>query len=558
MYVWHALPVCQGHTVNTSNALTQLQEAQVHRVVSNHLYNNIISKLVKARKGYYALELFELMKPGCVVKLSSIPYCAVIGVCVCVGDIHSAETLFAETSIGYRLRVPPLNIHDDQAEPQGCAVFSSAQRVFRPPHTRMYLQATHERLHIESVEIKTMEQTAVLAVCPFNGYRVYIDLESRKFIRNRQMNLLAFMYLLLLFLGGGAAASPACSRAYFNLVVLVECTFTELRGEFFKKRGYGTWNKPIFITTLTTSAGWFLILNCIPGQAEGGQCGLRACVTSYRVAPPRARRHQGHQAGHVLRPVHHGPEKNGCSAARLLCDGFPQVMDTAGGDRDRPVCVLVFERHAKVPYGIACQLAYAEVPGTNGLLKDMDKLDWVFLLRVSLKTVQLVHAQIIEFSPTLETNRKCRPTLSQKFPCASSFAPSLWVSQDPQLENPSGRIHASLPAHDNILSTSCAAERSLRLLHLKVLTSSFQHYLFPAEGDLRRVQVLVLSCDRHLPPSARWLRICYMPPRSASTPPYCFMINGWAKFTFMPELFRYIYMDFLPELVVRLKSRDDE
>ncbi|KAJ7430841.1 hypothetical protein B0H11DRAFT_898909 [Mycena galericulata] len=108
-HVWRARLICQGHTANTSNTLTQLQEAQVHRVLSNHLYNNIISKLFKARKGYYALELFELMKPGGVVKSSSIPYCVVIGACVRVGDIHSAETLFAETYTGYRPRVPMLN-----------------------------------------------------------------------------------------------------------------------------------------------------------------------------------------------------------------------------------------------------------------------------------------------------------------------------------------------------------------------------------------------------------------------------------------------------------------
>ncbi|KAJ7506292.1 hypothetical protein B0H11DRAFT_1975146, partial [Mycena galericulata] len=48
-------------------------------------------------------------KPGGVVKPSSIPYCAVIGACVRVGDIHSAETLFAETSTGYSPRVPLLN-----------------------------------------------------------------------------------------------------------------------------------------------------------------------------------------------------------------------------------------------------------------------------------------------------------------------------------------------------------------------------------------------------------------------------------------------------------------
>ncbi|KAJ7468380.1 hypothetical protein B0H11DRAFT_1920946 [Mycena galericulata] len=66
---------------------------------------------------------------------------------------------------------------------------------------------------------------------------------------------------------------------------------------------------------------------------------------------------------------------------------------------------LVYERHAKVPYGIARQLArlsqehgmpaepahavrvlqaYAEVPETNGLPKDMDERDWAFLLAAAV------------------------------------------------------------------------------------------------------------------------------------------------------------------------------
>ncbi|KAJ7166477.1 hypothetical protein C8R43DRAFT_917900 [Mycena crocata] len=103
-------------TDDTSNALALFQEAQVHRVPPNqYLYNNIISKLAKARKADYALELFEQMKAGSGaaggVRPSSITYGAVIGACARVGDVHSAENLFEEmmTTPNYRPRIPPFN-----------------------------------------------------------------------------------------------------------------------------------------------------------------------------------------------------------------------------------------------------------------------------------------------------------------------------------------------------------------------------------------------------------------------------------------------------------------
>lgn len=99
-------------TDDTSNALALFQESQVHRVVPNlYLYNNIISKLAKARKADYALELFEQMKAGGLVRPSSITYGAVIGACARVGDVHAAENLFTEmmAAPGYKPRVPPFN-----------------------------------------------------------------------------------------------------------------------------------------------------------------------------------------------------------------------------------------------------------------------------------------------------------------------------------------------------------------------------------------------------------------------------------------------------------------
>ncbi|KAF7308587.1 hypothetical protein HMN09_00707900 [Mycena chlorophos] len=99
-------------TDDTSNAVALFQESQVHRVVPNqYLYNNIISKLAKARKADYALELFEQMKASGFAKPSSITYGAVIGACARVGDVQSAENLFAEmtASQNYKARIPPFN-----------------------------------------------------------------------------------------------------------------------------------------------------------------------------------------------------------------------------------------------------------------------------------------------------------------------------------------------------------------------------------------------------------------------------------------------------------------
>ncbi|KAF8996793.1 hypothetical protein BDQ17DRAFT_1363957 [Cyathus striatus] len=83
-------------TDDTSNAMSLYQESQVHGIVPNlYLYNNIISKLAKARKADFSLELFQQMKMN-HVQPSSITYGAVIGACARVGDAVSAENLFAE------------------------------------------------------------------------------------------------------------------------------------------------------------------------------------------------------------------------------------------------------------------------------------------------------------------------------------------------------------------------------------------------------------------------------------------------------------------------------
>jgi pentatricopeptide repeat protein len=98
-------------TDDTSGAMALFREAQERGVKMNlYLYNNIISKLSKARKADYALELFQQMKASYVVP-SSITYGAVIGACARVGDVRSAGLLFQEMvhSKNFKPRVPPYN-----------------------------------------------------------------------------------------------------------------------------------------------------------------------------------------------------------------------------------------------------------------------------------------------------------------------------------------------------------------------------------------------------------------------------------------------------------------
>lgn len=98
-------------TDDTSNALALFNEARMQGVIGNiYLYNNIISKLAKARKADHALELFQQMKSVNIIP-SSITYGTVIAACARVGDSQSAELLFAEmiAQNNFRPRIPPYN-----------------------------------------------------------------------------------------------------------------------------------------------------------------------------------------------------------------------------------------------------------------------------------------------------------------------------------------------------------------------------------------------------------------------------------------------------------------
>ncbi|KAJ4468280.1 hypothetical protein J3R30DRAFT_1694211 [Lentinula aciculospora] len=98
-------------TDDTSNSMALFNESQTLRVIPNHyLYNNIISKLAKARKADAALELFTGMKAS-GIRPSSITYGAVIGACARVGDAVSAEALYLEMvqMPNFKPRIPPFN-----------------------------------------------------------------------------------------------------------------------------------------------------------------------------------------------------------------------------------------------------------------------------------------------------------------------------------------------------------------------------------------------------------------------------------------------------------------
>ncbi|KIK21939.1 hypothetical protein PISMIDRAFT_680896 [Pisolithus microcarpus 441] len=99
-------------TDDTSNAMALFTECQMRGTKPNvYLYNTIISKLAKARKADFALDLFEQMKTTTSLRPSSITYGAVIAACARVGDTQAAERLFEEMAgqPNFKPRIPPYN-----------------------------------------------------------------------------------------------------------------------------------------------------------------------------------------------------------------------------------------------------------------------------------------------------------------------------------------------------------------------------------------------------------------------------------------------------------------
>jgi pentatricopeptide repeat protein len=107
-----ALILCIKDTTDDASAAMELfEESQRLQVRPNtFLYNNIISKLARARKADHALELFRRMKEA-GLRPTAITYGALIGACARVGDAASAEVLFAEMTAqpNFRPRIPPYN-----------------------------------------------------------------------------------------------------------------------------------------------------------------------------------------------------------------------------------------------------------------------------------------------------------------------------------------------------------------------------------------------------------------------------------------------------------------
>ncbi|EJU05986.1 hypothetical protein DACRYDRAFT_19322 [Dacryopinax primogenitus] len=92
-------------------AMSLYNEAISLGVVPNvFLYNNIISKLSKARKAEAALEIFQEMKKH-GVRPTSVTYGALVGACCRVGDADTAMYLFSEMSAqaNFRPKAPPFN-----------------------------------------------------------------------------------------------------------------------------------------------------------------------------------------------------------------------------------------------------------------------------------------------------------------------------------------------------------------------------------------------------------------------------------------------------------------
>ncbi|KAI0057735.1 hypothetical protein BV25DRAFT_1771569, partial [Artomyces pyxidatus] len=163
-----ALIQCVKETTDdTARAMAYFEEAQMRGVKPNvFLYNTTISKLAKARKADFAIELFQQMKSSSM-KPSSITYGAVIAACCRVGDSTSAETLFEEmtSQANFKPRVPPFNTMMQfyvQTKPHRQRFMHYYTRLVQAgikptAHTYKLLLDMHGT--IEPVDFKSMERT---------------------------------------------------------------------------------------------------------------------------------------------------------------------------------------------------------------------------------------------------------------------------------------------------------------------------------------------------------------------------------------------------------------
>ncbi|ETW84594.1 hypothetical protein HETIRDRAFT_235203, partial [Heterobasidion irregulare TC 32-1] len=154
-------------TDDTARAMAYFEESQMRGVAPNiFLYNTTISKLAKARKADYAIELFQRMKT-IGLRPSSITYGAIIAACCRVGDSMSAEALFAEMveQPQYKPRVPPFNtmmqfyVQTKPNLPRFLHYLNAMQKAGIRPTAHTYKLMIDAHGTIEPVNVPAMEQT---------------------------------------------------------------------------------------------------------------------------------------------------------------------------------------------------------------------------------------------------------------------------------------------------------------------------------------------------------------------------------------------------------------
>ncbi|KAH8105422.1 hypothetical protein BXZ70DRAFT_525117 [Cristinia sonorae] len=154
-------------TDDTANAMTLFNEARSRGVAANiFLYNTAISKLAKARKVDFALELFQEMKAA-GFRPTSVTYGAVIAACCRVGDSQSAEVLFEEMSSqpNFKPRVPPFNTMmqlytHTKPDRERVLYYAEALKRFNVPYTsHTYKLLMDAYGTIEPLDVDAMEQT---------------------------------------------------------------------------------------------------------------------------------------------------------------------------------------------------------------------------------------------------------------------------------------------------------------------------------------------------------------------------------------------------------------
>ncbi|KAF8546731.1 hypothetical protein OG21DRAFT_1426275 [Imleria badia] len=157
-------------TDDTSNTLALFAEFQMLGTKPNvYLYHMIISKLTKACKADFALELFQQVTTYTLLHPSSITCGAVIAAWARVGDTVAAEQLFAEmtsqpncTHILYKARQGKgviLSGQDDRGNVQPSAHTYKVNCVSFSPFIGSDMCCSCLLMHMEPIDVTAMEAT---------------------------------------------------------------------------------------------------------------------------------------------------------------------------------------------------------------------------------------------------------------------------------------------------------------------------------------------------------------------------------------------------------------